>query len=76
MRQQHVFVGYVGVRMEADSSDVVSPFERFFVKRLYVFENVSESKIARVQLVCGQPIKHKGVIRIRGMSNRNCPRFS
>ncbi len=63
--QQGVFVGDVGVGVDADGGDVEFSARGAFVERLDVLQDVLEMKAVRGDRILREGVKHEGVIGIR-----------
>ena len=71
-RQERVLVTDVGVGMNADGADVQFPARRTLIECLNILQNVRETETGSQDQLLGQPIKHKGVIGVRRMTQRKC----
>src|SRR5271157_5870488 len=67
---QRVVLLKVGIRVKGDGCHVVEGFVyRLLVQRFDVGETVRELETGNADLVCGQSIKHEGIIGVRTMGN-------
>jgi hypothetical protein len=77
VREQRVLVGDVGVGVEADGRHLVDAARGLLVQGLYVFEDVLEFEIARVELAGREAVEHEGVVGVGrvGDGDGTCLRF-
>ena len=68
--QQRVFVGDVGVGVDADGGNVEFAARGALVQRLDVLQDVLKMKTVRRNQILRERVKHEGVIRVGRMAER------
>ena len=63
-----ITIGHVWIRVYRDGGDFQFPVPSPLVQRLDVLENMLEPVSAGIQQAFGKPVKHEGVIGVRGMA--------
>ena len=62
--KENIPVGKIGIGVKGYRRDVVCPAGSFLVQALNVLQNMRKAEGARPDPLCGQPVKHEGIVGV------------
>src|SRR5438128_558132 len=69
-RQQCVFVGDVGIRVDGNRGNMQLTAPRALIQRLNIFQPMVETITAKIDFVFGHCVEHEGIVGIRRVTQR------